>query len=153
MRVWGAVGAALVACAALSGCSAAAGSTVTITYTDADGAEQSVDAQFDDMNCTSTQASATTVSGDLASVTAHFDDSRDNFRGSAWINGESLVSFSADRLDVEREGDKVTVAGDGEVTVTEAIESPADAPSGSGLDTENAEQFEGSISAALVCAE
>lgn len=142
----------LGACLVLSGC-AVQGSSLEITYTDATGEEQKVSAEFAEMTCTSKQASATKVSGELASVTVHFDDARDNYRGSAWVNGDSLVSFRTDRVAVSRDGDRLTVTGAGDVAVIEAIESPAAAPSGSGFDTENAEEFSGEITAHLVCAQ
>ena len=145
-RATTALTAACISALVLSGCSTA-GSTLTISP--AEG--EAVSASFDRVECTDTEATTTTTAPDFASVTVHFDDSRDDFRGQAWVSGDRLVYFKADRLDIERDGDRISVTGEGDISIAEQTADSESAAQGVELDTENANQTSGTIAVELVC--
>ncbi|MGO1538210.1 MAG: hypothetical protein ACTHZ9_04110 [Leucobacter sp.] len=118
---------------------------MTIEYDDG----QQVKASFEDVECSDVKASATSVDPKHASINVHFDADNDNYRSRAWVYADELVLFAAESAEVSRDGDRVTVSGEGSVQIAErAAEDPAP---GGGFDAENAVETTGAIEAELTC--
>jgi len=143
------VGVAALAAVVLAGCSSAP-STVSITY-EHDGAERTVTAHPDEVECTETEASSLGTQGTQYSVRLSFGDDSLGSYGSAWVYDERIVYFTADTLDIEHDDGHVRVeAAPGVVKVVEHAATDGE-PIGGDFDVDGAAEVEGSLTVDLVC--
>lgn len=138
---------AAAATLATSGCSASQ-STMAITYDN--GSPMTVEGAFGEITCSDVEAKGTSVEPTLASFAVHFDESRSDYRANARVFDERLVLFKADAVSTVRDGDTLTVAGEGTVQIAERA-SGDDSTSDEAFDIDNAQETNGSLEARLVC--
>lgn len=145
-------GVVVAACIAVlvTGC-AGAQSTMSITYDD-DGDERTMTAAFDDIKCSDTEARGVEVDPVYAAVNVYFDDPVANDRGSARVYDGILVVFRADAVTVTRDGDKLSVYGEGTVQLVERVPDEEEPVLGEAFDIENARESAGVLEAELTCA-
>lgn len=141
-------GIALGAAFALVGCAAPA-STVSITYDD--GAERTVTGSFDEFDCTEVKANGTAIEPVHASLYVNFDSARNDHHASASVYDKVLVQFNADEVKTTREGDRLSVTGEGTVQITERVPASEDPAPGEGFDVDNARETTGTLKAELTC--